>query len=112
MEWNQGVGGSLVMTGSNSDMHGDYARAKLLVSGRVQGVGFRSFAGRYANALKLNGWVKNLYDGRVEVVAEGDKKRILHYIRLLEEGTPWSRVDNVSVEWQQYKGDLTLFIIR
>jgi len=48
------------MTGSNSDMHGDYARAKLLVSGRVQGVGFRSFAGRYANALKLNGWVKNL----------------------------------------------------
>ncbi len=100
------------MTGSTSDMRGNYARIKALVSGRVQGVGFRSFAGRYANAFGLTGWVKNLYDGRVEVVAEGEKAKILSYIRLLEEGSTWSRVDNISVDWQQYKGDLTSFRIK
>lgn len=100
------------MRGSNSDMRGDYARIKVLVSGRVQGVGFRSFAGRYANALGLAGWVKNLYDGGVEVVAEGEKAKILHYVKLLEEGSTWSRVDNISVDWQDYKGDLTSFRIK
>ncbi|HXL05095.1 MAG: acylphosphatase [Firmicutes bacterium] len=100
------------MAGSNTDAQSDYARVKVLVSGRVQGVGFRSFAGRYANALGLTGWVKNLYDGRVEVVAEGERKKILRYIRFLEEGSPWSRVDNVSVEWCPYKGDLSFFMIK
>lgn len=100
------------MAESNSNLTGDFARAKILVSGRVQGVGFRSFAGRYANSLGLTGWVKNLYDGRVEVVAEGERKKILRYIRLLEEGSPWSRVDNVSVGWRPYKGDLAVFTIR
>ena len=100
------------MAESNSNLTGDFARAKILVSGRVQGVGFRSFAGRYANSLGLTGWVKNLYDGRVEVVAEGERKKILRYIRLLEEGSPWSRVDKVSVEWHSYKGDLTFFRIK
>lgn len=100
------------MAESNSNLTGDFARAKILVSGRVQGVGFRSFAGRYANAFGLTGWVKNLCDGRVEVVAEGEKAKILPYIRLLEEGSTWSRVDNISVEWQECKGDLTSFRIK
>jgi acylphosphatase len=112
MGWTEEAGGSPVMTGSNSDMRCDYARIKALISGRVQGVGFRSFAGRYANAFGLTGWVKNLYDGRVEVVAEGEKAKILPYIRLLEEGSTWSRVDNISVEWQECKGDLTSFRIK
>ena len=100
------------MTGLTSGMGGDYARIEALISGRVQGVGFRSYAVRYANAFGLSGWVKNLYDGRVEVVAEGEKAKILHYIRLLEEGSTWSRVDNVFVDWQEYKGDLVSFSIK
>ena len=100
------------MTGSNSGMRCDYVRIKALISGRVQGVGFRSYAGRYANVLGLGGWVRNLCDGRVEVVAEGEKAKILRYIALLEEGSAWSRVDNMSVDWQQYKGDLTSFRIK
>ena len=112
MECNVVVGGSLAVTGSKNGVQSEFVRAKVLISGRVQGVGFRSFAGRYANALRLGGWVKNLYDGRVEVIVEGEKKKIYQYIKLLEEGSPWSRVDNVSVRWLQYKGDLNVFNIR
>lgn len=100
------------MTGSRNDIQGDYVRVKVLISGRVQGVGFRSFAVRYANALMLAGWVKNLYDGRVEVVAEGERQKVSKYMKLLEQGSPWSRVDNVSVRWLRHKGDLTSFNIR
>ncbi len=100
------------MTGSNNDVQGDYVRARVLISGRVQGVGFRSFSRRYANALMLVGAVKNLYDGCVEVIVEGEKKKVSQYIKLLKEGSPWSRVDNVSIKWQQYKGDFTSFTIR
>ena len=100
------------MPGSNSGIRCDYVRIKALISGRVQGGGFRSDAGRYANVLGLGGWVRNLCDGRVEVVAEGEKAKILRYIALLEEGSTWSRVDNMSVDWQQYKGDLTSFRIK
>lgn len=100
------------MTGSHDCGRGGRARAKVLISGRVQGVGFRGFARRYANSLGLAGWVRNLYDGSVEVVVEGERKEISDYIRLLKEGSSWSRVDKVSVEWQPYKGDLTLFIVK
>jgi len=71
MEWIEEAGGTPVMPGSRRGAGSDYARVKVLISGRVQGVGFRSFARRYANALRICGWVKNLNDGRVEVVAEG-----------------------------------------
>jgi acylphosphatase len=112
MEWIEEAGGSAAMTRQNSDTGSERARIKALISDRVQGVGFRSYARRYANAFGLSGWVTNLYDGRVEVVAEGEKAKILQYIRLLEEGSTWSRVDSISVDWRQYKGDLTSFSIK
>ena len=100
------------MTGLDCNVHGEYARAKALISGRVQGVGFRSFAYRYANAFELTGWVKNLHDGRVEVVVEGDKNKVSQYVRLLETGSPWSRVDNICIQWQPYTGDLSSFRVQ
>jgi len=51
-------------------------RAHVYYSGMVQGVGFRFTTQRYAQALKLTGWVKNLPDGRVEILAQGDRKKI------------------------------------
>ena len=51
-------------------------RCRFIASGRVQGVGFRAFVRRIASSLKLSGYAKNLPDGTVEIVAEGDSKRI------------------------------------
>ena len=68
------------------------------VSGRVQGVGFRMFAADAARAEGLVGWVRNLPDGRVEVVAEGDAEALSRYEWRLWQGPPGARVDDVDVE--------------
>ena len=71
-------------------------RIHILVSGRVQGVGFRYFTKQKANAIGLVGWTRNLPDGRVEIEAQG-KPEHLHQFRLyLEEGPSLSRVDKVN----------------
>jgi len=78
------------------------------VSGRVQGVGYRYFAERNAVALKLNGEVKNLWDGRVEVIAEGEESALNKFIAVLEKGPSFGHVTSVDVEWSpasgRYKG--------
>lgn len=74
---------------------------QLLISGRVQGVGFRYFSQREAVALGLRGYVKNLQDGRVEVYAAGDRSALREFKRLLAEGPrgAWvKRVDVTDVE--------------
>ncbi len=84
-------------------------RAHAYVSGRVQGVFFRDFTRRSASALGLKGWVRNLYDGRVEVVAEGEKDTVKSLISILREGPPMSRVENVDVSWEEYTGEFNDF---
>ena len=59
-------------------------RSHVFFTGQVQGVGFRFTAQRLANDLKLTGWVKNLPDGRVEMMAEGPRERIEHLLFKLE----------------------------
>lgn len=85
------------------------ARAHIFVSGRVQGVFFRDYTQRCASSLDLTGWVRNLRDGRVEALAEGDKKNIRDLINKLNQGPPSSRVDNVNVDWEDYKGEFKYF---
>jgi len=68
---------------------------KLIVKGRVQGVGYRYFAMRGAKALGLNGYVKNLFNNDVEVWVEGDDKIIEQFIQLLKKGSGFSRVENI-----------------
>lgn len=68
---------------------------KYVVSGRVQGVGFRFFAERVANELGLRGYVKNLWDGKVEAYAIGDEAHHEEFKKRLAEGPRMSRVDSV-----------------
>jgi acylphosphatase len=74
-------------------------RARLLVKGKVQGVGYRAFAVRVALQRGLCGGVRNLDDGRVELEVEGPKSQILILIEDLKTGPPASRVASVEVEW-------------
>ena len=70
-------------------------RKHWFVSGRVQGVSFRAFTYESATDLKLVGWVRNLTDGRVEIVAEGPAKDLESLLETVKKGPPGSRVDNV-----------------
>ncbi len=70
---------------------------RLIVSGSVQGVGFRAFVVSSARRLGVNGTVRNLADGSVEVVAEGDSGRLKTFIEKLEEGNGWSRTDHIEM---------------
>jgi acylphosphatase len=74
------------------------AASRFLVEGRVQGVGFRWFVFRAARSLELNGWVRNLADGRVEVYACGDAKRLKQLESLLSEGPPRAGVRSVTAQ--------------
>lgn len=79
-------------------------RAHLFISGRVQGVFYRAFTEEIAHSLGLNGWVRNLRDGRVEAVFEGDEDKILIAIQRCKEGPPYAIVDNIEVIWEEPEG--------
>jgi acylphosphatase len=68
---------------------------KYVVSGRVQGVGFRFFAERVGNELRLRGYVKNLWNGNVEAYAIGDEVQLEEFKRRLAEGPRMARVESV-----------------
>lgn len=74
------------------------------VSGRVQGVGFREFTQSAAKKLKLSGWVKNLPDGRVEVVAEGDEKTLAEFEKAIRVGPRPAKVTNVEIKREKATG--------
>ena len=79
-------------------------RIVALVSGRVQGVGFRAFAKRKAEELGLSGYAENLPDGRVEVVAEGEEEDLKLFIEFLKRGPRLARVESVDVTWAEPVG--------
>lgn len=68
---------------------------RFVVSGRVQGVGFRYFVRERAQALGLGGWVRNLPDGRVEAFVEGPRAAVESMEELLAEGPSMARVERV-----------------
>ena len=70
---------------------------RFVISGRVQGVGFRWFAHDSATREGVAGWVKNLFDGRVEAYVEGDQEAVTRVERALRQGPPSARVDHVTV---------------
>ena len=87
------------------------SRAHIFVQGRVQGVFFRDHTRRWASSLGLTGWVRNLFNGRVEVLVEGNRQEIETLISRLEEGPPLSKVEDVQVNWEEYKGEFEDFEI-
>jgi len=89
-----------------------YARVHIYISGRVQGVFFRSNMRRRALQLGLKGWVRNLPDGRVEAVVEGEEDKIRSLIEWCKVGPPWAVVTSVDVKWEPYRGEFETFRIR
>ncbi len=87
-------------------------RAHVYVSGMVQGVFFRWHTREEAERLGVKGWVRNLPDGRVEAVFEGEKEAVKAIIEFCKRGPPAARVENVEVRWEPYKGEFKDFKIR
>lgn len=77
---------------------------RAVVSGRVQGVGFRFFAERAAREARVTGWVRNRQDGTVETVAEGEPDAVTRYLERLRSGTPGSRVTSLVEEEKPVEG--------
>jgi acylphosphatase len=84
----------------------------LLISGRVQGVGFRMNTLHQANRLGVHGWVRNLPDDRVEVLAWGDRQPMDQFIAWCRRGPIHARVDNVDVSDGAPDPKLNGFVVR
>ncbi len=79
----------------------DRVRAHVLVSGRVQGVNFRAHVRDEAKRAGVDGWVKNLSDGRVEAIFEGTRAGVQRLVSWCYSGPPLADVDHVAVEWEE-----------
>jgi acylphosphatase len=88
------------------------ARAHLIVKGLVQGVFFRGFVRGMAVQLGVSGFVRNLGDGSVEAVFEGEKALVEKAIAECKKGPPGARVDDIEVRWEPPAGDLGGFTVR
>lgn len=82
----------------------DPIRAHVFISGMVQGVGYRFSTLDEANQLGLNGWVRNISDGRVEAVFEGNKTAVEEMIRWCYKGPPAAVVKDVAVDYEEPEG--------
>ena len=91
---------------------GESVRARMLVSGRVQGVGYRAFTCRMAVARGLTGHVENLDSGQVAVDAEGNRGVLEEFLSDLKKGPVGSRVTQVQVEWSRATGRSQAFTIK
>ena len=89
----------------------DKMRVHVIISGKVQGVFFRMETQLAAEAHKVNGWVKNTPDGRVEAVFEGDSGQVGEMIQWCWKGSRMSRVEAVDTTEETYVGDLSGFSI-
>jgi len=87
-------------------------RAEILVSGLVQGVGFRYFVVRNAQELGITGYTKNLFTGEVLTVAEGEKHLIENLFDLLKVGPSYSDVRSANIIWQKNKNEFKNFEVR
>jgi acylphosphatase len=84
-------------------------RAHVIVSGRVQGVYFRQNTKQVADRHGVAGWVRNLPDGRVEAIFEGDEMAVTEVIEWCHVGPPKASVQDVSVKFQKYNGEFADF---
>ena len=88
------------------------AHVHLFVSGRVQGVFFRSETKNNADRHDVKGWVRNLPDGRVEAVFEGEKEAVKALIAFYKHGPSGARVTNIDLTWETYTGTFDKFKIK
>ena len=86
-------------------------RLVAVVDGRVQGVGYRASVHRRVVLLNVTGYVKNLSDGCVEIVAEGSEAELLAVLEIAREGSGWSSVKNIDISYMPATGEFSLFTI-
>jgi acylphosphatase len=87
-------------------------RLKLIISGRVQGVCYRWFTRDTAVELGLTGWVRNLPDGTVEALAEGERDKLEQLLGWCRRGPDMARVTDIQTEWEEGSGEFQDFTIR
>ncbi len=87
-------------------------RAHVFITGRVQGVWFRESTRQRAEELGVGGWVRNLPDGRVEAIFEGDEASVRRAVDYVREGPGHARVDRVEVEEKPSEDPSSLFRVR
>ncbi|MGA2027961.1 MAG: acylphosphatase [Syntrophobacteraceae bacterium] len=80
-------------------------RVHVWIKGRVQGVFFRTYTRDAAQSIGVTGWVRNLPDGRVEAVFEGESDKVERMIEWCREGSPMSRIESVDLLEEVYTGD-------
>lgn len=90
----------------------DLLRLHILVTGRVQNVGFRAFVQQAGSLLSLTGWVRNVGHNQVEAVAEGARPALDKFAESVKEGPHGSRVELASVEWESASGEYAGFSVR
>jgi acylphosphatase len=90
----------------------DLCHADINITGQVQGVFFRAFTSRVAKSLNVKGYVHNLPQGEVVVVAEGHRNELEDFVSKLHAGPPESLVENVDVKWSDYTGQFNTFEIK
>lgn len=88
------------------------ARLQVIISGQVQGVFFRAKTKETAQELDLSGWVKNLPDGQVEAIFEGEKFALKKILQYLKTGPRLAQVTNLKTSWQKYQDEFKEFEIR
>ena len=93
-------------------MDKNLARVNLVVTGVVQGVFYRASTLEQAQGLNLSGWVRNLPDGAVEVLAEGDRPSLEALVDWCRLGPSAARVGDVSVKWGEFKDEYRTFVVR
>ncbi len=87
-------------------------RLHLIIKGRVQGVFYRHNAKKKALALNLKGYVKNLDNGDVEIIAEGPEDKLNELIKWCWHGSPFSKVENIEVKWSNPENEYTDFFVK
>ena len=85
------------------------ARAHVYVTGYVQGVFFRHSTAKRARSAGLTGWVKNLADGRVEVLIQGERDAVESFIEWCKQGPAHAIVERIEVEWEPVSADFSGF---
>jgi acylphosphatase len=87
-------------------------RAHVFITGRVQGVFFRLDTKRIAEHHDVKGWIRNLPDGRVEAVFEGEKEVVEMLVAFCKHGPPEAKVTNFELIWEPYTGTFSRFKVK
>lgn len=84
---------------------------KIVLSGTVQGVFFRNFIKDSADSLKIKGFTRNLEDGNVEIIAEGNQEEVEKFVEICRQGPKYAKIKNTKVEEKNYSGEYPDFKI-